>query len=46
MVVVKDKVTDYGSNDQPGESQNVWNGVDIFVGCELGQDFEKWLFGS
>jgi hypothetical protein len=36
---VKNEVPDYGSSDQAGEGKDVGDGVDVFMGCELGEDF-------
>jgi hypothetical protein len=39
VLVVKNEVPDYGSSDQAGEGKDVGDGVDVFMGCELGEDF-------
>ena len=45
MVVMQDKIADDWSGHKTGEGEEVWDGVDILVGCELGQNIEKRLLG-
>ena len=44
MIIMKDEIPDYWRRDETGECEDVWDGVDVFVRCEAGQDFEKWFF--
>ena len=42
---MEDKVPDDRGGDEAREGQYVWDGVNILVGCELGQDLEDRFFG-
>jgi hypothetical protein len=42
---MEDKVPDDRGGDEAREGQYVWDGVNILVGCELGQDLEERFFG-
>ena len=43
MVIMENKIADDRRCNEPRESEDVWNGVYIFVRGELRQDFENWL---
>jgi hypothetical protein len=45
MIVMQDEVADDWRGDEAGEREEVWDGVDILVGSELGQDLEDWSLG-
>lgn len=40
---MKNKVSNDGRGDESTGGENVWDGVYIFMGCELGKNLEEWF---